>query len=129
MPDIIFTVDDKDYIAHLRSGYITSHGKDKKLCTCIITSDNPIRDYAGSAIKNPNDGMKYDENYGFHLAFKRALFYQYVIERSNNVLHGDCFNISMKKLLIDWDDYLKKFRIPFGKALHEWYKNDMEFPF
>lgn len=128
MPDITFTVDNKDYIAHLSKNHITVHGKDKKICTCIITSDNPMRAFSGVCVKNPNDDMKFDENYGFHLAFKRALFYQYVIEQLNNDLERKK-SMKLCALSTQWFDYSKKFRVPFGIALHEYYEEDCEFPF
>lgn len=128
MSDIKFTVDKVDYVAHLSTGYITINGKDRKTCNCIISMINPIRTFSGVAIKNPNDDMKFEENCGYHLAFKRAIFQTFLVVEVIK-------NISVTKrglqdsVVNGWVTYWHKFRVPFGKALHEWYLEDSNFPF
>lgn len=127
MPKIIFEVDDTVYTALLSKGHLSMDGRDKLTCECIITTSHPTHSYAGVCVKNPNDGMKYDEQYGFRLAFKRALFFQYVIEQLNKD-KDRAKSMRLNELANQWFDYWQKFRVPFGKALHEWYESD-EFPF
>lgn len=116
MANIVFDVDNKTYTATL---YENIHDH-KRTCFCILKSKNPIKVFSGICVKNPNDGIKYDENFGFHLAFKRALFYQYVIEKISNELISEK-KTTAKGLIHDWRGYFQRFRIPFGKALHQWY--------
>lgn len=126
MPDIKFSVEDVDYVAHLSKGYVTMNGRDRKTCSCTISMNNPIRVFSGIAIKNPNDDMKYDENCGYHLAFKRAIFQYFLV--CNIVKDVAISKEKMKRSVVkEWIPFWHKLRVPFGKALHEWY--DEDFPF
>lgn len=110
--DIAFEVDGKEYHAHLNRGYISFNGRDRRYTECILTTNNPIEIYSGITYKNPNDGMEYDENYGYRLAFKRALFQMFSIRQLKK--GGRCIYI------YGWETFMHKFRVPFGKALHNW---------
>lgn len=123
MPVIKFEVNNVEYCAHLSKSHITINGKDRRTCECTVSLMNPIRIFSGTAIKHPNDCMKFDKLYGYHLAFKRALFSMYIVQQ----FHKD--GAPRHSILLGWNDFWQSFRIPFGKALHEWDISDDNFQF
>lgn len=128
MIDIKFKVDEKEYCAHLSSGYVMLENKQRRSCTCTLTTGDPIRVFSGVAIKNPNDNMKYDENQGFHLAFKRAIFQMFLI--TEIVAKIEITKVRLQRSVVkSWVAYWHKYRVPFGKALHSWYEDNISCTF
>lgn len=109
--DILFEVDGKDYHAHLFYGYMKVNSRDHRYSHCVITTNNPIEIYSGIAMKHPNDGMPCDEKYGYRLAFKRAVFQMFI---TRQLKEGGPIKVA------GLANFLEKFRVPFGKALHEY---------
>lgn len=121
MPNVFFSVDNLDYKVKLSTSWITIEGKDRKTCECVILCMNPIRAFAGVSIKHPNDGMKFDAHTGYRIAFKRALLEMYIVQQfAKN-------GAPRHSILAGWSKFFERFRVPFGKALHETLTED--FPF
>lgn len=124
MPTIKFNVDGKEYTAQLSRTYFPYNGRDRISSTCVLITKEPMRVYSGITIKNPRDGMRDNLLYGFRLAFKRALFQMFIVETLKGGIRLD-FKLAEKM----WDVWKEKYRIAFGKALHEYYREAEELPF
>lgn len=123
--DIEFEVNGKTYHAHLMRTYMTMYGRDRRVTQCVLTAEAPMQIFSGICVKNPKDGMDYDENYGYRLAFKRALFQMYVTNKMIDSL-SERKSPDLNTIVKDWKKYMHEFRIPFGIALHN-YVNELPF--